>query len=266
MVGRMFVVLYLLTEVWACALAAPRLLQPHPDPRDHHHMTHAKVGGRGGRSGPLAAGGSLSSIQEAVLRLDQQLGRPNDYNTLMYESGEEDDQLSRLLYQAQEDSLNGNTDPAGVTLLRSARMTKDYDDNAEEEGTSRRKRMARRGSRERRRSKEKRCKPKRGRSRERRPGPRSRERRPGPRSRERRPGPRSKENRPRPSRERCEEETTATNSTTTSTTSSTTTPSTTTPTTTTPSTTTTTTTTPSTTDPTTTITTSSTTDTNTDTP
>ncbi|XP_053643944.1 uncharacterized protein [Cherax quadricarinatus] len=49
-----------------------------------------------------AGGGSSSSLWETVLRLDQMLQRPNDYNALMLESGEEDDQLSRLLYKLQE--------------------------------------------------------------------------------------------------------------------------------------------------------------------
>ncbi|KAK3856921.1 hypothetical protein Pcinc_036794 [Petrolisthes cinctipes] len=41
------------------------------------------------------------ALLETVQRMDDYLMRPNDYNEIMYESGEEDDQLSRLLYKLQ---------------------------------------------------------------------------------------------------------------------------------------------------------------------
>ncbi|XP_042207995.1 uncharacterized protein LOC121856457 [Homarus americanus] len=43
-----------------------------------------------------------TSLWQSVLKVDQLLQRPNEYNTLMLESGEEPDQLSRLLYKMQE--------------------------------------------------------------------------------------------------------------------------------------------------------------------
>ncbi|XP_071520117.1 uncharacterized protein [Panulirus ornatus] len=42
------------------------------------------------------------SLWDTVLRVDELLHRPNDYNALMLESGEHDDELSRLLYKRQE--------------------------------------------------------------------------------------------------------------------------------------------------------------------
>lgn len=41
------------------------------------------------------------SLKDTVARLDNQLQRHNDYNDVMLESGEEDDQLSRLLFKLQ---------------------------------------------------------------------------------------------------------------------------------------------------------------------
>ncbi|KAG7154280.1 hypothetical protein Hamer_G022121 [Homarus americanus] len=79
-----------------------------------------KVGQRTG-GGDVADG---SSLWQTVFKLDQLLQRPNEYNTPMWESGEEDDQLSRLLYEVQENSLDGNTDLTEETLLRYPRNTK----------------------------------------------------------------------------------------------------------------------------------------------
>lgn len=41
------------------------------------------------------------SLKDTIARMDELLQRHNDYNDVMLESGEEDDQLSRLLYKLQ---------------------------------------------------------------------------------------------------------------------------------------------------------------------
>ncbi|XP_068200824.1 uncharacterized protein [Palaemon carinicauda] len=42
-------------------------------------------------------------LQQSIARIDETLNRPNDYGSVMMESGEEDDQLSRLLYKLQNE-------------------------------------------------------------------------------------------------------------------------------------------------------------------
>ncbi|KAK8404287.1 hypothetical protein O3P69_007542 [Scylla paramamosain] len=117
-------------------------------------------------------------LRDTLLRLDSLLRRPNDYNEVIEESGEEDDQLSRVLYEIQNSPPDSNTRQITDILTSLA---------SEDSILKRLPREAKRGrgrSRERRpKSKERRCKPR---------GSRSRER-------SRRP---SRERRPRPSRER----------------------------------------------------------------
>nr|XP_045620484.1 uncharacterized protein LOC123771796 isoform X1 [Procambarus clarkii] len=90
--------LLVLVVVW---VSSP--VQPFPTARPNSTLPNTQVLKKtaettGGSSSP----GGSSSLWETVLRLDQMLQRPNDYNALMLESGEEDDQLSRLLYKLQE--------------------------------------------------------------------------------------------------------------------------------------------------------------------
>ncbi|KAG0714388.1 hypothetical protein GWK47_014258 [Chionoecetes opilio] len=81
--------------------------RPHPTLHPHHahSLLNSTTSSRGALMTAAAGGGPGAkewSLKDTVARLDDLLQRHNDYNEVMLESGEEDDQLSRLLYNLQQ--------------------------------------------------------------------------------------------------------------------------------------------------------------------
>ncbi|XP_050736876.1 uncharacterized protein LOC127008639 [Eriocheir sinensis] len=99
MAGRRGVAAAATTMTLLLALLCVQPARPHPahqppSPGRPLLTTTTSPGRQGGEE-------SGWSLKDTLLRLDDLLQRHNDYNDVMLESGEEDDQLSRLLYRLQ---------------------------------------------------------------------------------------------------------------------------------------------------------------------
>ncbi|XP_037800248.1 integumentary mucin C.1-like [Penaeus monodon] len=156
--------------LWACAMAAPAL---------HTRQLYAPLTpGKTGANSLVPQ--RATGLWQLLTRVDEDLSRSSDFMAVMLESGEEEDLLSRLLYEAQEKHLQetdeeGLADPEEVQLVtklaaihakKREPKQKEESVNNQEEILSRRKRMGGKRNRERGHSKERRTKCK-GRSRER---------------------------------------------------------------------------------------------------